>query len=103
MGKSIKIRALVYEDMVTVKCIISHPMENGTGSVKITGKRVRPRYIREVIASRNNEVVMEAFWGPSISKNPYLSFQIAGKKGDSIAISWLDNQGGSDNASIRVD
>tara|TARA_R110002074_G_scaffold33443_1_gene93111 strand:+ start:894 stop:1205 length:312 start_codon:yes stop_codon:yes gene_type:complete len=102
MKRSIKIRALLIDKMVTVKCIISHPMENGKSRAGNTGKRIRPHYIREVIATRNNRVVMEAFWGASISKNPYLSFEIPGKKGDLISISWLDNKGASDSASIRV-
>jgi sulfur-oxidizing protein SoxZ len=45
---------------------------------------------------------MEAFWGKSISRNPYLSFQIPGRKGDTITISWLDNRGNSDSATAKV-
>jgi sulfur-oxidizing protein SoxZ len=45
---------------------------------------------------------MEAFWGKSISRNPFLSFQISGRKGDTITISWLDNRGNTDTASAKV-
>lgn len=38
----------------------------------------------------------------SISRNPYLSFEIPGRKGDLITISWLDNRGNSDSASAKV-
>jgi sulfur-oxidizing protein SoxZ len=102
MAKSIKIRALEIDGRIMVKCVISHPMETGKRKIKKTGKRIPLHYIKEVIASRNNKIVMEAFWGVSISPNPYLSLDIPGKKGDTVTISWLDNKGGSDSASSRV-
>jgi sulfur-oxidizing protein SoxZ len=37
---------------------------------------------------------LEAEWGPSVSKNPYFSFEVlAAKSGDIIKISWTDNLG----------
>ena len=38
----------------------------------------------------------------SISRNPYLSFEIPRRKGDLITISWLDNRGNSDSASAKA-
>jgi sulfur-oxidizing protein SoxZ len=102
MAKTITIRARELNGQVNVKSIIRHPMETGLRKIKKTGKKIPPHYIKEVIVSRNNRMVMEIFWGKSISRNPYLSFQISGSKGDSIAISWLDNRGNSDSASISV-
>jgi len=102
MARTIKIRAHEIDGQVTVKSVINHPMENGQRKIKKTGKKVPPHYIREVIVSRNRRIVMEAFWGKSISRNPFLSFEIAGRKGDSITISWLDNRGNSDSATAKV-
>jgi sulfur-oxidizing protein SoxZ len=102
MAGSIKIRAYDIDGQVTVKSIINHPMETGRRKIKKTGKKVPPHFIREVIVSRNRKIVMEAFWGKSISKNPFLSFQIPGRKGDTITISWLDNRGNSDSATAKV-
>ena len=102
MARSIKIRAREVDGQVTVKSIINHPMETGLRKIKKTGKKIPPHYIREVVVSRNRRIVMEAFWGKSISRNPFLSLQIAGKKGDVITISWLDNRGNSDTATARV-
>ncbi len=102
MPSTIKIRAREREGQVTVKGIIRHPMENGKRKIKKTGKKVPPHFIREVVVTRNNQTVMEVFWGKTISRNPYLSFQIPGEKGDMIAISWLDNRGNSDSASTSV-
>jgi len=102
MAGSIKIRAYDIDGQVTVKSIISHPMETGQRKIKKTGKKVPPHFIKEVIVSRNRKIVMEAFWGKSISRNPFLSFQIPGRKGDTITISWLDNRGNSDSATAKV-
>ena len=102
MKPTIKIRAREMEGQVTVKSIISHPMETGRRKVKKTGKKIPPHFVREVIVSRNNQLVMEIFCGTSISRNPYLSFQLAGRKGDRITLSWLDNRGNSDSASVTV-
>ena len=38
----------------------------------------------------------------SISRNPYLSFEIPRRKGDLITISCLDNRGNSDSASVKL-
>ena len=102
MARSVKIRTHEVDGLVTVKSIISHPMETGRRKVKKTGKKIPPHYIREVIVSRNRRIVMEVFWGKSISRNPFLSFQIPGRKGDTITISWLDNRGNSDSATTQV-
>ena len=101
-NSSIKIRAHAVDGFVTVKSVINHPMESGQRKIKKTGKKVPPHYIRELIVSRNSRIVMEAFWGKSISRNPFLSFEIPGRKGDLIEITWLDNRGNSDRASAKV-
>lgn len=101
-ARTIKIRAREVDGLVTVKSVINHPMESGLRKIKKTGKKIPPHYIREVVVSRNRRIVMEAFWGKSVSRNPYLSFQIPGRKGDLIEIAWLDNRGNSDKATSRV-
>ncbi|MFT5218868.1 MAG: sulfur-oxidizing protein SoxZ [Planctomycetota bacterium] len=98
MAKSIRIRALEISGKINLKAIISHPMESGTRKMKKTGKKVPAHFIKEVIVSRNKKIVMEAFWGSAISRNPYLSFEIPGKKGDLIELSWLDSRGDYDTA-----
>ena len=102
MARTIKIRAYESDGQVTVKSVINHPMETGLRKIKKTGKKIPPHFIKEVIVSRNKRIVMEAFWGKSISRNPFLSFQIPGRKGDAITISWLDNRGNSDSVTAKV-
>lgn len=102
MTRTLKIRAHETDGQVIVKSVINHPMETGQRKIKKTGKKIPSHFIKEVIVSHNRKIVMEAFWGKSISRNPYLSFQIPGSKGDTITISWLDNRGNSDTASAKV-
>ena len=102
MARTIKIRAHEVDGQILVKSVINHPMENGLRKIRKTGKKIPPHYIREVVVSRNRRIVMEAFWGKSISPNPYLSLQIPGRKGDAITVSWLDNRGNSDSRTARV-
>jgi sulfur-oxidizing protein SoxZ len=103
MAKStIKIRAKEKGGVVTVKALISHPMETGTRKDKKTGKPIPAHYITEVTAESNGDKKLTAYWGGGISKNPYLSFKYDGKKGDKVKLSWVDNQGKSDSLETTV-
>ena len=102
MSGTIKLRAREMDGQILVKSVIRHPMENGKRKIKKTGKKIAAHFIKEVLVSRNRKLIMEAYWGKSISRNPYLAFQLPGSKGDTITISWLDNRGNSDSASIVV-
>jgi sulfur-oxidizing protein SoxZ len=103
MAKTIRIRASAKGDITTVKALITHPMETGLRKNKKTGKNFPAEFIQEVKCEHNGAIVMNANWGPAISKNPYLSFQFTGgKKGDTIKISWADNTGKSDSITAKV-
>lgn len=97
--KTIKMRAKEKGGVVTVKALMTHPMETGTRKDKKTGKLIPAHFIQEVIAEHGGNQVLVAHWSGGVSKNPYLSFKFGGgAKGDTIKISWTDNKGGSDSA-----
>jgi sulfur-oxidizing protein SoxZ len=102
MAKSIKLRAKAKKGIVTVKTLMNHPMETGLRKDKKTGKLIPAHHIQEVMAKAGDTTVMSAVWGGAISKNPYLSFQYKGSKGDSLTLSWVDNKGGSDSVTAKV-
>ncbi len=103
MAKTIRIRAKAKGGTTTVKSLITHPMETGLRKNKKTGGKFPAHYIQEVTCKHNGKTVVTAMWGPAVSKNPYLSFQITGAKaGDGIELSWVDNKGGKDSASTKV-
>ena len=96
MGKPIKIRAKVKGDISEVKALMPHDMESGLRRDAETNERVPAHYITEVVADHNGEIVMTAYWGPAVSRNPYVSFSFTGGVvGDTIKIHWEDNQGDS--------
>ena len=103
MANSIRLRASAKGDVVTVKALITHPMETGIRKDKKTGQVIPAHFIQTVTAKHNGKDVLVAEWGPAVSKNPYLSFQFGGAKdGDTVDLSWTDNKGESDSASAKV-
>lgn len=102
MADPMRIRAQASGDKATVRVLMSHEMETGQRK-DAAGALIPAWYIREVSASLNGKVVMTAQWGPSVSKNPFLQFNIRGAKaGDKVAITWKDNRGDTrtDEASV---
>ncbi|MAA67817.1 MAG: thiosulfate oxidation carrier complex protein SoxZ [Deltaproteobacteria bacterium] len=89
---SIRMRAKEQGGLVTVKALVKHPMETGQRKDK-NGNKIPEHFIQQITAKANGEVIMEAQWSPAVSKNPYLAFQYDGKKGDTIEIAMIDNEG----------
>lgn len=103
MASTIKARAQARGDSTSVKMLVSHPMETGLRKDKKTGKKIPAHFIQELNVEHGGKNVMNALWGPAISKNPYLFFKFRGaKSGDTIKISWVDNKGQSDSKEFSV-
>ena len=93
MADPMRIRAQAAGDKATVRVLMSHEMETGQRKDS-AGKTIPAWFIQEVIATHNGKQVLRAEWGPSVSKNPFLQFNVKGAKaGDKIAITWVDNKG----------
>lgn len=100
---SIKIRANLKGDVATVKALIKHPMETGLRKDKKTGQAIPAHFIQDVVCEHNGKQVLNAQWGGAVSTNPYLSFEFKGAKvGDTVKLSWTDNQGGKDSTEAKV-
>jgi sulfur-oxidizing protein SoxZ len=67
--KSIKLRAKAKGDVVSVKALISHPMETGLRKDKKTGKKIPAHFIQEVTVKANGKDVLMAEWGPAVLLN----------------------------------
>ncbi|RKZ37274.1 MAG: thiosulfate oxidation carrier complex protein SoxZ [Gammaproteobacteria bacterium] len=103
MAKAIKVRAKEKGGVVTVKALMSHPMETGQRKNKKTGKMIPAHYIQEVTVEHQGKTVMTANWGPAVSKNPYMSFTVSGgKEGDTLTVSWLDNKGATASLEEKI-
>ena len=93
MADPMRIRAQMAGDKATVRVLMNHEME--TGQRKDAAGKVIPAWsIQDVTAALNGKQVLEAQWGPSVSKNPFMQFNVKGAKaGDKIAVTWKDNKG----------
>lgn len=88
---------------MTVKALLNHPMETGSRKHPVTGAPIPRHFIREVVCERNGTPVLSLEWGWGVAAKPYLSFDITGgKRGDRVAIRWLDNKGMSGRVEAEV-
>ena len=84
MASKIKIKTKLSGDVADVKCLLLHPMETGSRKDPDTGKLI-PNF------------------STAISVNPYFGFKFGGAKaGDTLKISWIDNQGGTDEVETTL-
>jgi sulfur-oxidizing protein SoxZ len=93
MTDPMRIRAVEQPDGVEVRVLMTHEMESGQRRDS-TGKVVPAHFISNVTVSHNGKQVLNAQWGPAVSKNPFVQFKFkGGKKGDKITVTWVDNKG----------
>lgn len=102
MASSIRVRAIASGDTTTFKALIRHPMDSGF--IKDSDGNIIPaHYIKVVTVKLGDKPVFEADWGPAISKDPYLEFRFkGGEKGDELTVSWVDNEGESDETTAKI-
>jgi sulfur-oxidizing protein SoxZ len=88
-----RIRASATGDMVEVKVLMRHDME--TGQRKDAAGAVIPAlHIKTLVAKHKDKVVFDANFGPSVSKDPFLSFKFkGGAAGDKVTVTWIDTAG----------
>ncbi|MGB0131459.1 thiosulfate oxidation carrier complex protein SoxZ [Chlorobium sp.] len=86
-------RILAKEDggIVSLKVIIPHPNESGTRKDE-SGNVVPAYYIREGSVLLNGLPLIELQLGPSVSRDPFLQFRFAGKKGDRLNLRFIDSR-----------
>lgn len=102
MADPMRIRAQASGDKATVRVLMNHEMETGQRKDS-TGKVIPAWFIQDVSAALNGKTVMTAQWGPSVSKNPFLQFNIKGAKaGDKVSVSWTDNKGDKRTDEVSV-
>jgi sulfur-oxidizing protein SoxZ len=93
MSEAMRIRAQAAGGKTTVRVLMSHEMESGQRK-DAAGASIPAWHIREVVAALNGTPVLTMHWGPAISKNPFLQFNLkSAKAGDRISISWVDTKG----------
>lgn len=103
MGKSIRMKAISSKDgTVEVKALIDHPMESGMRKDKQSGQLIPAHFIKSIMVTANEQVVMTALWGVGVAKYPFVGFKYKGKKGDKVKLTWLDNKGQQDSLEVKA-
>jgi sulfur-oxidizing protein SoxZ len=93
MADPMRIRAIEKLGVTEVKILMRHEMETGQRK-DASGKLVPAHFIQKVSVKWGDKEVFNGQLGPSISKDPLLSFRFRGaSKGDKIQVSWIDNGG----------
>lgn len=102
MAGRMRMRARQKGDVTEVKVLMRHPMETGQRKDD-SGAKIAAHYITQVNATVGDKTVLAAQWGPAVSQNPFLSFRVDGVvKGDTVKVSWVDNQGESASTETKV-
>lgn len=102
MSSTIRVRAVTNGGTTVVQALINHPMDSGF--VKNSkGKLIPPHYIEVLTFEHAGKKVFTAFWGPAVSKDPYIKFTFkGGAKGDDLKIGWVDNLGKHDSLTAKL-
>jgi len=79
-------------EVVTVKTLIAHPMENGRRMGE-DGALVPRRIIHTLRASFEGETVFEAELGPSVAANPYVEFGFRVTRPGTLSVVWIEDGG----------
>lgn len=93
MGSPMRVRASEKDGEIEVKVLMRHNMETGQRKDG-AGKVIPAHHITNLIAKCNEKVVLDAQFGPAVSKDPFMAFSFkGGAKGDKVTVSWTDNKG----------
>ncbi|MGF1446987.1 MAG: thiosulfate oxidation carrier complex protein SoxZ [Pikeienuella sp.] len=80
-------------EVVTIKTLISHPMESGQRKDKATGELIPRKIINHFVASFEGETVFEAVIEPAVSANPYFAFDMTVPGAGELSFAWTDDDG----------
>lgn len=79
-------------EVITIKTLISHPMESGQR--KDADGNVIPRsIINRFVAEFNGETVIDITMEPAISTNPYFEFDATVPATGEFTFTWYDDDG----------
>jgi sulfur-oxidizing protein SoxZ len=94
-------RSAAAGEVVTLKTLISHPMESGQR--KDSSGNVIPRsIINRFTCEYNGDMVIDVTLEPAISTNPYFEFEATIPDAGDFVFTWYDDDGSVYNESKTV-
>jgi sulfur-oxidizing protein SoxZ len=79
-------------DTITIKTLISHPMESGQRKDS-DGNTIPRSIINRFTCDFNGENVIDVTLEPAISTNPFLEFQAVVPEAGTFTFTWYDDDG----------
>jgi sulfur-oxidizing protein SoxZ len=80
------------DEVITIKTLISHPMESGQRKDK-DGNTIPRSIINRFTAEFNGTTVLDATLEPAVSTNPYLEFDARVPETGEFKFTWYDDDG----------
>jgi sulfur-oxidizing protein SoxZ len=102
---SIRLKAYNEKGITVVKALIKHPMARPSSKTDEKGDSITTlgHFIEEVIFEHQGKPVMSALLSGGVSKNPFLAFKFkGGTVGETVKLSWTDNQGESGETEVQI-
>jgi sulfur-oxidizing protein SoxZ len=88
-------------EAVTIKTLISHPMESGQRKDK-KGKIIPRKIINKFVATFNGEEAFSATIEPAVAANPYIEFSVKLAESGTIQFDWTDDDGSVYSAKKKI-
>lgn len=79
--------------LLTVKTIISNPMERAHSGKAGEASKITPSRIDKLTARFNDMEFFHSDFRDGVSANPYLTFCLRPDKSGSLIVAWIDNKG----------
>ncbi|MEM6549808.1 MAG: thiosulfate oxidation carrier complex protein SoxZ [Pseudomonadota bacterium] len=80
-------------DVITVKTLISHPMESGQRTNRTTGETIPRKIINKFVATFEGEEIVTVDIDPAVAANPYFEFEMTVPGPGTIRFEWTDDDG----------
>ncbi|MCR9150688.1 MAG: thiosulfate oxidation carrier complex protein SoxZ [Rhodobacteraceae bacterium] len=79
-------------EVITIKTLISHPMESGVRK-DADGNLIPRSIINRFTCEVNGNLVVDVTMEPAISTNPYIEFDAKIEEAGDIVFTWYDDDG----------
>ncbi|UXU76338.1 MULTISPECIES: thiosulfate oxidation carrier complex protein SoxZ [unclassified Paracoccus (in: a-proteobacteria)] len=85
-------KTVAKDEIITIKTLISHPMESGQRKDK-DGNTIPRSIINRFTAEFNGQMVLDTVLEPAISTNPYIEFDAKVPETGEFKFTWYDDDG----------
>lgn len=90
------------DEVITIKTLISHPMESGQRKDK-DGKVIPRSIINRFTAEFDGQSIVDVALEPAISTNPYIEFDVKVPASGEFKFTWYDDDGSVYEDSHKVE